>query len=76
MLRVMRFYRPRGAEFWQLFMYNILMIAANGGGVGIPLYWRLLDNKSGNSAYARPLRPTRKDNWYTGVERIGSIVDR
>jgi hypothetical protein len=50
------------------------MITADWGGVGIPLYWRLLDNKSGNSATQDHCEPLEKIISILGVERIGAIV--
>lgn len=37
---------------WDFGVYecNILMIVAKNGSMGIPLYWELLDNHSGNSS--------------------------
>jgi hypothetical protein len=55
------------------------MIAADWGGVGIPLYWRLLANKSGNSATQDRCKPLEKIIpilviSILGVERIEAIV--
>jgi len=50
------------------------MIAADWGGVGIPLYWRLLDNQSGNSATQDRCELLEKIISILGVERIEAIV--
>jgi hypothetical protein len=51
------------------------MIAANWGGVGIPLYyWHLLDNKSGNSAAQDRCDLLEKVIRILGVERIRAII--
>jgi hypothetical protein len=50
------------------------MIAADWGGVGIPLYWRLLANQSGNSATQDRCELLEKIISILGVERIGAIV--
>lgn len=61
---------------WDFGVYqcNILMLVAKNGSVGIPLYWSLLDNKSGNSN-----AENRKDLLANvirviGKERISVIV--
>ena len=41
---------------------NILMIVAKCGSIGIPLRWKLLDNKSGNS------------NWFDRCELIEELI--
>jgi hypothetical protein len=50
------------------------MIAADWGGVGISLYWRLLDNQSGNSATQDRCELLEKIISILGVERIEAIV--
>jgi hypothetical protein len=41
---------------------NILMIVAKCGSIGIPLRWKMLDNKSGNS------------NWFDRCELLDSLI--
>lgn len=53
---------------------NILMIVARCGSIGIPLYWELLDNKSGNSSSSDRCKLLTKLVKVIGRERIGLIV--
>lgn len=53
---------------------NILMIVASYGTVGLPLYWELLDNKSGNSSHQDRCGLVDKLIKVIGKERIGLIV--
>ena len=46
---------------------NILMLTAKCGEVGVPLYWELLDNKSGNSSMA--------DRWHL-LEKVIALVGK
>ena len=56
------------------FQNNILMIAAEAGGIGLPLFWKLLDNKSGNSKGEQRIDLLEKLIAVLGKERIGCIV--
>lgn len=53
---------------------NILMIVARHGTVGIPLYWEMLDNKSGNSNWQDRCLLLNKLIHVIGKERIGLLV--
>lgn len=53
---------------------NILMIVAKCGSVGIPLYWDLLDNKSGNSNWHDRCELLKKIINAIGTDRINMIV--
>ncbi|MFN4145319.1 MAG: IS4 family transposase [Runella sp.] len=53
---------------------NILMIVAKSGSIGIPLYWELLDNNSGNSCCPDRCHLLEKLIQVIGKERIGAIV--
>lgn len=56
---------------------NILMLTASCGSVQVPLFWELLDNKSGNSKTFQRIDLIQKAIHLIGVERIGIlIVDR
>jgi Transposase DDE domain len=57
-----------------LYQCNILMIVARCGSIGIPLYWELLDNKSGNSSSRDRCKLLTKLMHVIGKERIGLIV--
>ena len=46
---------------------NILMLTAKCGEVGVPLYWQLLDNKSGNSSV--------EDRWHL-LEQVIALVGK
>lgn len=61
---------------WDFGVYqcNILMIVAKNGSVGIPLYWSLLDNKSGNSHCKDRIDLLSKLIKVIGEKRIGVIV--
>jgi hypothetical protein len=53
---------------------NVLMIVASKAGVGIPLYWELLDNNSGNSNCKQRIELLEKLVSVIGKERISYIV--
>lgn len=53
---------------------NILMIVAKQGNIGIPLYWTMLDNKSGNSNAEDRCKLLEKIIKVIGKERIDFIV--
>ncbi|MEA5261069.1 IS4 family transposase [Arcicella aquatica] len=53
---------------------NILMIVARHDGVGIPIYWDLLDNRSGNSNIDNRKELIGKVISLIGVDRILVIV--
>lgn len=61
---------------WDFGFYqcNILMIVARQGAIGIPLYWKLLDNKSGNSNWLDRCDVLKKLVGVLGKERINVIV--
>ncbi|NBB28901.1 hypothetical protein GVN22_11310 [Cellulophaga sp. BC115SP] len=50
------------------------MIVASFDRLGIPLYWQLLDNKSGNSCYKNRIEILEKVISVIGKERIAGIV--
>lgn len=53
---------------------NVLMITARCGEVAVPLFWELLDNKSGNSAVSDRLDVLLKAVDLIGLHRIGLLV--
>ena len=53
---------------------NILMIVAGCGSMHIPLYWELLDNKSGNSKSEDRIELLNLCVEVLGKERIGLII--
>jgi hypothetical protein len=53
------------------FQVNILMIIACNGSRHVPLYWELLDNKSGNSNATDRIKLLEKIINLVGVSRIG-----
>lgn len=53
---------------------NVLMMVAKNGSIGIPLYWSLLDNKSGNSSAENRCDLLDKLIKVIGKERIALIV--
>lgn len=53
---------------------NILMVLACQGAVKVPLYWELLDNKSGNSSAQDRKAILGKCIELLGPERIGLVV--
>jgi len=53
---------------------NILMIVAKCGSIEIPLYWNLLDNKSGNSNWNDRCELLEKIINVIGKDRINMIV--
>lgn len=53
---------------------NILMIVAKNGSIGIPLYWSLLDNKSGNSNCQNRIDLLGNLINVIGKDRIGLII--
>ncbi len=53
---------------------NILMVLACQGAVQVPLYWELLDNKSGNSATQDRKDILAKCIKLLGPERIGILI--
>lgn len=61
---------------WDFGIYqcNILMIVARQGTVGIPLYWKLLDNKSGNSNWLDRCDLLEKLVGVVGKARINIII--
>jgi hypothetical protein len=61
---------------WDLGAYqcNILMIVAKNDSIGIPLYWDLLDNKSGNSNSENRIQLLIKVIDALGKDRIRLIV--
>jgi hypothetical protein len=53
---------------------NILMVLACHGKVQVPLYWELLDNKSGNSSTQDRIEVVGKCVQLLGSKRIGLLV--
>lgn len=53
---------------------NILMIIASKGAYTVPLYWELLDNKSGNSNSQNRIDVLEKCVDLIGVQNIGYLV--
>ena len=53
---------------------NVLMLTARCGEVAIPLFWELLDKKSGNSAVADRVGLLNKAIDLLGIQRIGLLV--
>jgi len=53
---------------------NILMITASTGARQVPLYWELLDNKSGNSNASDRIDVLKKVIDLVGVKRIGIVI--
>lgn len=53
---------------------NILMVVAGCGSCQLPLYWQMLDNKSGNSGYEDRKELLELCIEVVGKERIGLIV--
>lgn len=53
---------------------NILMVLASQGAVQVPLYWELLDNKSGNSSTQDRKAIIAKCIALLGRERIGIVI--
>ena len=53
---------------------NVLMITARCGEVAVPLFWELLDNKSGNSAVIDRVDVLEKAIHLLGLARIGLLV--
>ncbi|HRJ14730.1 MAG TPA: IS4 family transposase [Saprospiraceae bacterium] len=53
---------------------NILMVTARQGAVSVPLYWELLDNKSGNSSSEDRIELMKKCVELLGVKRIGLVI--
>lgn len=53
---------------------NILMVLASQGPVQVPLYWELLDNKSGNSSTNERIDIVAKCIGLLGKGRIGLLI--
>lgn len=53
---------------------NILMVLAGQGAMQVPLYWELLDNKSGNSSAQDRIDLIAKCLTLLGKERIGLLI--
>jgi hypothetical protein len=53
---------------------NILMVLASQGHVQVPLYWELLDNKSGNSSTQDRIDLLAPCMALLGKERIGIVI--
>ena len=56
------------------FQVNILMVLACQGAVQVPLYWELLNNKSGNSSTQDRRAIVGKCIALLGKERIGMVI--
>ena len=57
-----------------LFQANVLMVLARQGDRHIPLYWELLDNKSGNSCSQARIDLLEQCVALLGADRIGMVV--
>lgn len=57
-----------------LFQCNILVISVEHTGIGIPLFWELLANKSGNSATSDRIDLLQKAINLIGISRIERIL--
>jgi hypothetical protein len=53
---------------------NILMIVAGNGSMQVPIYWELLDNKSGNSSSDDRIELLELCVALLGKERIGLVI--
>jgi hypothetical protein len=53
---------------------NILMIIASAGSRQVPLYWELLDNKSGNSNTTDRIALLENIIALIGLERVGIVI--
>ena len=53
---------------------NILMLTASCGEVQVPLFWELLDNKSGNSNTIQRINLVQKAIGLIGIKRIGILI--
>lgn len=53
---------------------NILMLTASCGAVQVPLFWELLDNKSGNSNTIQRIDLIQKAIDLIGAKRIGILI--
>lgn len=53
--------------------WNILMLTAYSHGVGIPIWWHLLDNNSGNSSTGDRVKLVEEVVTMLGANRIGSL---
>jgi hypothetical protein len=53
---------------------NVLMIIAGSGSMQVPLYWELLDNKSGNSSAQDRIELLKGCIGVVGKERIGVVI--
>ena len=56
------------------FQCNILMITARYEGIGIPLFWELLDNKSGNSHTLDRIDLLERCVNLLGYDRVGMLI--
>ena len=54
--------------------YNILCVIASIGKMGVPLYFEMLDNKSGNSNSEDRIKIIKRVMTVLGSERIGYLV--
>ena len=54
---------------------NILLVTVGSGTWHVPLYWELLDNRSGNSNAAQRIAVLEKYVTLLGRERIGLVLD-
>jgi len=53
---------------------NILMVLASSGSLHVPLYWEMLDNKSGNSSTTDRIELLEKCVALLGASRIGLVL--
>lgn len=66
-------YRSDRMGFWKI-STNILMITIRYEGIGIPLFWELLDNKSGNSKAEDRIDLLGKCVKLLGKDRIAYVI--
>jgi hypothetical protein len=56
------------------YQVNILMVIASTSGIQVPLFWELLDNKSGNSSSEDRIELLKMCIKLVGKERIGLVI--
>jgi len=61
---------------WKIGVYkcNILMITVYFNGIGLPLYWQLLENKGGNSSTQQRMDLVQKCIDLVGIDRIKCLI--
>jgi len=80
---ILLFFMPKGKltlcidrTNWEFgsFECNVLMVTVRLHGVGIPLYWELLDNQNGNSGASARIDLVEKCVKLLGHDRIGMVI--